>query len=190
MKQSSERVCLQSAKRETTTTIMRFLIVLLAVLAVCSFGENSHDSLRGSDGNLPEKYLNATTAAGCSVYQSATCKFQGTEGVCVSKSSGCCKGKLTTGLCPGNSDIQCCYDFTCSTPSGNGICKQTSLCGSEGGVSHSGYCDGPKDLQCCVKGGSGGVTRSEMIQRSQDWVNRKVPYSQSATTGRILLLFF
>jgi cell wall-associated NlpC family hydrolase len=35
-----------------------------------------------------------------------------------------------------------------------------------------------------VKGGKpdGRITRQEMIDRAQDWVNRRIPYSQSATT--------
>jgi hypothetical protein len=59
----------------------------------------------------------------------------------------------------------------------------TSLCASKGGRSDSGnYCPGPNDIQCCVSGGGGGVTRDYMMQHAQDWVNRKVPYSQTATT--------
>jgi hypothetical protein len=59
---------------------------------------------------------------------------------------------------------------------------QTALCKSEGGVPDSGnYCDGPADLQCCVKN-AGKITRAEVIARAQDWVNRKIPYSQTATT--------
>jgi hypothetical protein len=59
---------------------------------------------------------------------------------------------------------------------------QTSRCSSQGGVSHAGYCTGPTDLQCCVKSSSSGITRDEIINRAQDWVNRKIPYSQTATT--------
>lgn len=59
---------------------------------------------------------------------------------------------------------------------------QTSRCKSEGGTSHAGYCMGPSDLQCCVKGSSGSITRDEIISRAQNWVNRKIPYSQTATT--------
>jgi hypothetical protein len=66
---------------------------------------------------------------------------------------------------------------------------QTSLCKSQGGVPDSGnYCDGPADLQCCVKGGSGKITRDEVIARSQDWVNRRIPYSQTDLTGAIVPL--
>ncbi len=32
------------------------------------------------------------------------------------------------------------------------------------------------------------ISRSDVIARAQDWVNRKVPYSQSATTGTILFV--
>ncbi len=66
---------------------------------------------------------------------------------------------------------------------GSGTCEQTSLCSSQGGVSYSGYCIGPTDLQCCVKGGSGGISRDEIISRAQNWVDEKVPYSQTQTTG-------
>jgi len=118
----------------------------------------------------------------------ASCNSNGVEGVCVSRSSGCCRGTFNSAnLCPGNNDIQCCYYAPCQTNHGSGTCMQTSLCHSQGGTPDSGnYCDGPADLQCCVKGGptpSGKVTRDEMIARAQDWVNRRIPYSQSAYTG-------
>ena len=66
---------------------------------------------------------------------------------------------------------------------------QTSLCYSQGGTPDSGnYCDGPDDLQCCVNGGpgptpSGKISRTEVLSRAQDWVNRRIPYSQTQTTG-------
>jgi hypothetical protein len=112
------------------------------------------------------------------------------QGVCVSRSSGCCAGTFNSGnLCPGDNDIQCCYNAPCTTSHGGGTCMQTSLCSSQGGVSDSGnYCDGPADLQCCVKGGSGKISRDEIISRAQNWVDRAIPYSQSATTGTILQL--
>jgi hypothetical protein len=127
-------------------------------------------------------------ATGCPVQ--ATCYSGGTMGVCVSRSSGCCRGTFNSGnLCPGSNDIQCCYDAPCSTSHGGGTCMQTSLCKSQGGVPDSGnYCDGPADLQCCVKGGSGKITRDEVIARSQDWVNRRIPYSQTDLTGAIVPL--
>ena len=82
-----------------------------------------------------------------------TCSVGGIKGVCVSISAGCCKGgTATAGLCPGSSDIRCCTSPQCSTPQGNGVCKQTSACS---GKSVSGYCSGPDDVKCCV-GGSGG----------------------------------
>lgn len=117
----------------------------------------------------------------------ASCNSNGVEGVCVSRSSGCCRGTFNSAnLCPGNNDIQCCYYAPCQTNHGSGTCMQTSLCHSQGGTPDSGnYCDGPADLQCCVKGSpSGKVTRDEMIARAQDWVNRRIPYSQSAQTGK------
>ena len=117
----------------------------------------------------------------------ASCMSNGVEGNCVSRSSGCCRGTFNSAnLCPGSDDIQCCYYAPCQTTHGGGTCMQTSLCKSQGGVPDSGnYCDGPADLQCCVKGGPspGKITRDEMISRAQDWVNRRIPYSQSATTG-------
>jgi hypothetical protein len=61
---------------------------------------------------------------------------------------------------------------------------QTSLCSERGGVSVKNYCDGPADLQCCVKGSSGKITRDEIISRAQDWVNRRIPYSQTDRTGK------
>lgn len=89
---------------------------------------------------------------GCSY--SATCTAGGIEGVCVSISAGCCSGTTTSNLCPGSSDIKCCTNNYCSTPSGTGTCKQTSACS---GTSVPGYCTGPSDLQCCVSGTSSGV---------------------------------
>ena len=135
---------------------------------------------------LEEKidYSNFNTTSeltGCSY--SATCKVSGVEGVCVSISAGCCSsGTVTSNLCPGSSDIRCCTNHKCSTTSGSGTCMQTSLCSSKGGKSIAGYCTGPTDLQCCVIGGGGGITRDEIINRAQDWVNRKIPYSQTQTT--------
>lgn len=67
---------------------------------------------------------------------------------------------------------------------------QTSLCVSQGGSPDSGnYCDGPADLQCCVKGGPspGKISRAEVIARAQDWVNRRIPYSQTQLTGEIII---
>lgn len=120
----------------------------------------------------------------------ASCNSNGVDGVCVSKSSGCCAGTFNSAnLCPGSNDIQCCYNAPCQTSHGSGTCMQTSLCTSQGGSPDSGnYCDGPADLQCCVKGGpgptpSGKITRDEMVSRAQDWVNRRIPYSQTQTTG-------
>lgn len=123
-----------------------------------------------------------TTLNSCP-YQ-ATCKVNNVEGVCVSINSGCCSGTVTSNLCPGSSDVRCCTSNHCSTPKGSGTCMQSSKCSSEGGSSVSGYCIGPSDLQCCVKGSnpSGKITRSEIINRAQDWVNRQIPYSQSKTT--------
>lgn len=100
---------------------------------------------------------------------SATCTVSGYEGVCVSVSAGCCSGTVTSNLCPGSSDIKCCTQSACSTPSGSGTCMQTSACSSKGGKSYSGYCVGPSDLQCCVVGTSSakyGVDVSSTISTS------------------------
>lgn len=128
---------------------------------------------------MPADFYN-NTVTGCSY--SATCSVSGMEGVCVSISAGCCSGTVTSNLCPGDSDIRCCTNNKCSTPYGSGSCMQTSLCSSKGGKSYAGYCTGPTDLQCCVQGSSSGISRDEIINRAQDWVNRKIPYSQTATT--------
>ena len=97
-----------------------------------------------------EPPFNSSTSTGCSY--SATCTTSGIEGVCVSISAGCCTGTVTSNLCSGSSDIKCCTNSKCSTPSGSGTCMQTSKCT---GTPYPGYCTGPSDLQCCVKGGSG-----------------------------------
>jgi hypothetical protein len=154
------------------------LISLISLLAVV--GSVTADYLRGDSVPLNNS---------CAVQ--ATCSSGGVEGVCVSRSSGCCKGTFNSGnLCPGSDDIQCCYNSPCSTGHGSGTCMQTSLCYSQGGSPDSGnYCDGPADLQCCVKGGGGGMSRDEMISRAQDWVNRRIPYSQTQTTGNNLPSF-
>ena len=101
--------------------------------------------------NGEQVYSNSTLAS-CS-YE-ATCTVSGYEGVCVSISAGCCSGTVTSNLCPGSSDIKCCTQSACSTPSGSGTCMQTSQCSSKGGKSVAGYCTGPSDLQCCVTGSS------------------------------------
>lgn len=101
-------------------------------------------------GAFSNVYADNATLGLCS-YQ-ATCSVSGIEGVCVSISAGCCSGTVTSGLCPGSSDIKCCTNNKCSTPSGSGTCKQKSACS---GTAVAGYCSGPSDLQCCVSGGSG-----------------------------------
>jgi hypothetical protein len=134
-----------------------------------------------SDQKTPVSYANSTDSLGLgSCSYSATCSTGGVSGVCVSISAGCCSGTVTSNLCPGSSDIKCCTNNKCSTPSGSGTCMQTSLCSSKGGKSLSGYCTGPTDLQCCVTGGGGGVSRSTMASRMQSWVDAKVPYSQTS----------
>lgn len=152
-----------------------YLLVVLAVFASLTSGQN-----------LRFEYPEPSNLK-CAVQ--ATCNSNGVEGVCVSRSSGCCAGTFNSAnLCPGSSDIQCCYYAPCKTSHGSGTCMQTSLCSSQGGVSDSGnYCDGPADLQCCVKGGptptpSGKISRDEIVSRAQDWVNRRIPYSQEAYT--------
>jgi hypothetical protein len=99
-----------------------------------------------------EKLYANETLSSCSY--SDTCSVSGYSGTCVSISAGCCPngGVVTAGLCPGSSDIKCCTQAPCSTPSGSGTCMQTSLCSSKGGTSVGGYCTGPSDLQCCVQG--------------------------------------
>jgi hypothetical protein len=194
---------------------MRFVVSFVLFLHAALGASETQQQLRGmavaspqlnEKSEFPDKYLNSSSS--CSVYESATCNYNGVMGVCVSKASGmtssvlspslslplsfslsgCCTGSLSSlNLCPGGNDIQCCYNFKCNTPHGAGVCKQTSLCKSEGGVPDSGnYCDGPADLQCCVKGGPTPTptpTRQVMINRAQDWVNRGIPYSQTAYTG-------
>jgi hypothetical protein len=158
---------------------------MLVPLALLSFSAlATAQNLRSVSGN---ETLGLTNG-GCPVQ--ATCYSGSTMGVCVSRSSGCCRGTFNSGnLCPGSDDIQCCHDAPCTTSHGSGTCMQTSLCKSNGGTPDSGnYCDGPADLQCCVSGGSGKITRDEVIARSQDWVNRRIPYSQTALTGSIPLL--
>jgi len=113
---------------------------LIAILAVCAFAVENKEAARAyglQAGNVD---------LGICSYQD-TCSVGGIEGACVSVSSGCCSGTVTSGLCPGSSDIKCCTNNPCSTPSGSGTCKQTSACS---GTSVPGYCAGPSDLQCCV----------------------------------------
>jgi hypothetical protein len=137
---------------------MRSFFVLFALIGIFS-------SVVSEDVPV---YSNQTLTSSCSY--SATCTVSGYEGVCVSVSAGCCSGTVTSNLCPGSSDIKCCTQPKCSTPSGSGTCMQTSKCGSSGGKSVSGYCTGPSDLQCCVKGGSSsghyGVDISSTISSS------------------------
>ena len=129
-------------------------------------------------GYAYEGVFNSSAVDTTACSYSATCTVSGIEGVCVSVSAGCCTGTTTSNLCPGSSDIKCCTNNKCSTPSGSGTCKQTSACS---GTSIPGYCTGPSDLQCCVENASK-ISRDEVIARMQDWVNRKIPYSQTATT--------
>lgn len=126
-------------------------------------------------------YANATLG---SCPSQATCYNNGVEGVCVSVSAGCCSGTTTTAnLCPGSNDILCCTNNHCSSSLGSGVCMQTSLCAQQGGKSDSGnYCIGPADLQCCVHGTTGKITRDEIMSRAQNWVDRRIPYSQTQTT--------
>lgn len=118
--------------------MISFVFITIAILVSVSWAyDNSFNST--SDSKL--KFCG---------YE-ATCSVGGIEGVCVSISAGCCNGAVTSGLCPGSSDIRCCTNNPCSTPSGSGVCKQTSACS---GTSVPGYCSGPSDLQCCVSGSS------------------------------------
>jgi cell wall-associated NlpC family hydrolase len=133
--------------------------------------------LKFDEATLQSIYSNESSVSTSCSY-SATCTAGGISGVCVSISAGCCSGTVTSNLCPGSSDIKCCTNNPCSTPSGSGTCKPTSACS---GTSVAGYCTGPSDLQCCVSGG-GGISRQTVHDRAQDWVNRKVPYSQTSTT--------
>ena len=34
------------------------------------------------------------------------------------------------------------------------------------------------------------ITRDQAISRAQNWVDRRIPYSQSALTGKLLMLFY
>lgn len=116
--------------------MMLSLVVLLSFLSLC-FSQYTNSSSSVSSGL-------------CSYSQ--TCSSGGIEGVCVSISAGCCSGgTVTSNLCPGSSDIKCCTNPSCTTPSGTGSCKQTSACS---GTKVAGYCAGPSDLQCCVSGSS------------------------------------
>jgi len=56
---------------------------------------------------------------------------------------------VTSDICPVTYGNKCCTNNKCSTPSGSGICVQTSACS---GTSVPGYCAGPYDLQCCISG--------------------------------------
>ena len=143
----------------TTTTFVAvkdhskkmFRPVLFVLLALQIFnGFNAEEIPEHDFNNLPVAYgLQAGNVDVGSCSYSATCSVSGIEGVCVSISAGCCSGTVTSNLCPGSSDIKCCTNNACSTPSGSGTCKQTSQCS---GTSVAGYCVGPSDLQCCVSG--------------------------------------
>jgi hypothetical protein len=120
--------------------MMKFVSLFVLFASVALFSSSD------ADQNV---YSNETIT---SCPYDATCSSGGYDGVCVSVSAGCCKGVTTSGLCPGSSDIKCCTQAACTTPSGSGTCMQKSKCSSEGGVSISGYCTGPSDIQCCVTG--------------------------------------
>lgn len=119
--------------------MMRSVFVVLAALFALSSAEL----------DIPAYGLQAGNVSLGSCSYSATCTVSGIEGVCVSISAGCCSGTVTSNLCPGSSDIKCCTNNKCSTPSGSGTCKQKSSCS---GTAVPGYCTGPSDLQCCVSG--------------------------------------
>ena len=90
-------------------------------------------------------------------------------------------GTAVSGYCSGPSDLQCCVKTSstaCTTPYGSGTCIATTSCT---GTHYAGYCPGDSTIQCCVQS-SGKITRDEIISRAQDWVNRKIPYSQTSTT--------
>ena len=161
--------------------VFMMLLAIFATMGMAMPGDMEEAGATAMDYRASAGYLNDTLAS-CSY--SATCTASGVKGVCLSISSGCCSGGVvTSNLCPGSSDIRCCTDHPCKTSSGqSGSCMQTSLCSSKGKTSVAGYCTGPSDVQCCVGGSSGGISRDEVINRAQDWVNRKIPYSQSKTT--------
>ena len=121
---------------------MLLLIVLLLILHTESLNVYEKQHNIGMNAGI-HKYSYNTSL--CS-YEN-TCTVSGYDGVCVSISAGCCNGIVTSNLCPGSSDIKCCTQPTCNTPSGNGICMQTNACT---GTSVAGYCSGPSDIQCCV----------------------------------------
>jgi hypothetical protein len=129
----------------------------------------------------------ASNSSTCSY--SATCSVGGIEGVCVSISDGCCGGTITSGLCPGSSDVKCCTSNACSTPSGNGICLQTSSCS---GSSLPGYCTGPSEIQCCI--GESDVVFGDNPYYYQNWCDSEVSvismdnYSRLPGYADVLLL--
>lgn len=98
-------------------------------------------------------YLNSSAVETTMCDYVASCTAGGVAGACVSIGSGCCQGTVTSNLCPGSSDIKCCTNNPCSTPSGSGTCMSTGQCASQGGTSVAHYCSGPSDVQCCVKSG-------------------------------------
>jgi hypothetical protein len=156
------------------TADMRAMLLLPTLVAAATRHRGAYDATLE---------IGASSEA-CPVY--GTCSSGGVTGVCVSVSAGCCSGNVDSGdLCPGSDDILCCTSNACSTPGGSGSCMQTAKCYQSGGVPDSGnYCLGPDDVQCCVEGGGGGgggggVSRVEMIDRAQHWVDARVPYSQS-----------
>ena len=120
-----------------------FRPIVFFVLALQAFSSAEMAVAKG----LKAGVIGNSTLGSCSYTD--TCTASGIEGICVSVSAGCCTGTTTSNLCPGSSDIKCCTNNKCSTPSGSGTCMQTSACK---GTSVSGYCTGPSDLQCCVTG--------------------------------------
>jgi hypothetical protein len=78
-----------------------FVALVLAVVTASAQAEN----LRAED----VMYFNSTAGSKCSYV--ATCTSGGTQGLCVSRSSGCCRGTFNSAnLCPGNDDVQVSYE--------------------------------------------------------------------------------
>ena len=140
-----------------------------------------------SGGSFIPGYCPGPANEQCCVKQAApTCSTPSGSGTCKLTGAGCSGGSFIPGYCPGPADEQCCVIGaapTCSTPSGAGTCKLISA-GCSGGSFIPGYCPGPANEECCVKGGSGfgaPISRSEIVARGLNWIDKHVPYSQDAT---------
>jgi hypothetical protein len=83
-----------SADNKMLIVVASFVLLLHATLAVSETQQQlrgpavASSELLSEKSELPDKYLNSSSALSCSVYQSATCNYNGIMGVCVSKASG------------------------------------------------------------------------------------------------------